>query len=940
MKEERWEHCRVNPYRGYAFFDGIFIEADSIYNPRWDRVIPVFEEEQVFVSRLMREKLSAGQRVLDLGSGSGVYSVVAAKAGCKVLAIDRTKRACVFTEDNVRQNQISSRRDFKDTKDGEVCVESYEVRPQTIDDFISRYGTFDIVILSPPYTPTYPLLKERLAVHAEAGQIGDEEFKRQIKIAPRLLNNKGICIGNQLSAITGVEPLPKGANTFAEFLACRESRERLMMIKDISAAFQDNFSLRFVPILPQLKSTQEFLREQYSDIAEEMIGLNQWIETISQEHPYLALLYYEICKDGEGTISLGVPPWGKSSEQPSHRRDWSYRASLHKAVVEHTSELGFTPLPLLVAEGATDGIISRQLDSPEIDHSLPPDDIYGVNLYSFIDKEIRSQQLEKWFSIIFMDTTPIVESEEGIRRLTNQNRVWIDGKANFSQNAEHESLAAAMLDTWLRTVTALQDARCGPFAHAAFVGLADNTFKWKWPEVVSTEFPLSDTQAQELHAAKQIVEQDFAPECDKIFAPGAEMPKTERFAPEFGFSQLSLRELKVSDFDSNEEQRLSRLRRLVPKLAEIGINKTLSGSARLDLKACQYVMHSTIHEKFQRIVGSSAGDLFPASTESLLFSMPLGMLFYNDGKSPTTAAKGFPPYYKGVFWALFVPKGRQQPVHEKAAQHLLRIAWLISNGAYGAKSEKSLIKYYSYEGKLSVTHQLTKDILALNNRIDIFNNDVAKKRLQNPGVEIPMFGRPDEFSFSVMQASALDKSRPLMELPEELAQKLAETWTTKVIDNLVRRLVEYPSKQRVKSHIDYYSSEPRRLQAYPPPKCVVPEEFKLKNSKGVFPLVILALRNAYQHAYLHTILNNSQQPGRIEIRHEVLDNGGEVITITNTGEPPTREQEARQVGWERDLRVFQGVTGKWRVEKNATHGQYSFYSRDEDLWLTRILFEG
>src|SRR5882672_8278135 len=130
MQQPPWEFCRVNPYRGFAFFDGVFIESDSIYNPRWDRVIPVFEEEQVFVSRLMKDKLVRGKRVLDLGSGSGVYAIVAAKAGCRVLAVDKSRRACMFAANNASQNQVRTAKDSDNIGDGEIFVLHDELRQE------------------------------------------------------------------------------------------------------------------------------------------------------------------------------------------------------------------------------------------------------------------------------------------------------------------------------------------------------------------------------------------------------------------------------------------------------------------------------------------------------------------------------------------------------------------------------------------------------------------------------------------------------------------------------------------------------------------------------------------------------------------------------------------------------------------------------------------
>ena len=48
----------------------IKIKADSMTYVGLDRVLPIIEEEQVFMCQLM--SLEPGQRVLDAGTGSGV----------------------------------------------------------------------------------------------------------------------------------------------------------------------------------------------------------------------------------------------------------------------------------------------------------------------------------------------------------------------------------------------------------------------------------------------------------------------------------------------------------------------------------------------------------------------------------------------------------------------------------------------------------------------------------------------------------------------------------------------------------------------------------------------------------------------------------------------------------------------------------------------------
>jgi ubiquinone/menaquinone biosynthesis C-methylase UbiE len=76
------------PVAGYlsnhAFFDGIYINTDSLGDCRVDRVIPIMEEGQIFMCRQMKQTINrlkkekgAGLQVLDVGTGSGVLGIYA-----------------------------------------------------------------------------------------------------------------------------------------------------------------------------------------------------------------------------------------------------------------------------------------------------------------------------------------------------------------------------------------------------------------------------------------------------------------------------------------------------------------------------------------------------------------------------------------------------------------------------------------------------------------------------------------------------------------------------------------------------------------------------------------------------------------------------------------------------------------------------------------------
>ena len=94
----------------------------------------------------------------------------------------------------------------------------------------------------------------------------------------------------------------------------------------------------------------------------------------------------------------------------------------------------------------------------------------------------------------------------------------------------------------------------------------------------------------------------------------------------------------------------------------------------------------------------------------------------------------------------------------------------------------------------------------------------------------------------------------------------------------------------------------------------------------------MALRNAYQHALLAQIHPDINIPGEIFVSYE-RDTASEeeVVRIVNTGKQGTGKV---QVGWERDVNVFKGLTQGWQVRE--IDGQFSKYNPAAKHWVTEL----
>jgi methylase of polypeptide subunit release factors len=83
----------------------------------------------------------AGESVLDVFSGSGVFGIIAALHGSKVVTVDISKKAVNCTRTNIRLNRV----------DGKV-----DARLGTVRDCIVLEETFDLIIANPPLLPGNP----------------------------------------------------------------------------------------------------------------------------------------------------------------------------------------------------------------------------------------------------------------------------------------------------------------------------------------------------------------------------------------------------------------------------------------------------------------------------------------------------------------------------------------------------------------------------------------------------------------------------------------------------------------------------------------------------------------------------------------------------------------------------------------------------------------
>ena len=697
MSEEspgkNWKPCFSDPERGVAFFDGLEIHADPITDPRIDRVMPIFQEEQIFVCRHMTHLFDGSPLVLDVGTGSGIYGLWAAKHGCRVIGVDMQARAIRMARKNAQRN------DIEEVTRGEVSpgdlpdlIQSTQAGSITLlkrsfdERFVSHLEgiSFGIVILSPPYNPTSEELPTKPARHADSGKDGQKCFRNQSKWAREVISDDGIIVGNQMTR-------QKDSKTGVDGLEASE-----ILNPDSS---DEDYRITYVPIIEEAHDIGDFLRRQYANVSS--LGDNDLDRYISDvtgggEYKNWKLVYYESKKmDARSINSQGIEYKPASPSCPA--ATWEKRISLHRKIVENVAEAGHIPIPSLFMLRPPDSSFES-----EVGENNRPEYSQISTLNRWVQRELMDQTEGEAspFDVLFVDSAPAFDTIGGWNKdLKGEYKIWLSERLESVVEGGDR-----LIKEWHKNTIFLQLTGTGPLLHPSFKRQYRQT---RWADLHYSYLSRSDSGFVPVDKLRELFPNEDGPleyyskkikESNTIFrnneghSGGIEIDDY--------YSKVSLNKLEVEEADSisfNER---------VEKNNEEEYSRYLDKMDR-DLDLC----HELMHYEIRRRIDDQLHEGYKLEW-SCLVGIPLTLIPRHRDKNGRNGERveenGLPSHYRGGVWiwaASLTDDWSKR--NDDYLFDLSRLSWLSCNGAYNREASISSSKLASRKKQIQFSHRIS-----------------------------------------------------------------------------------------------------------------------------------------------------------------------------------------------------------------------------------------
>tara|TARA_Y100000310_G_C20440886_1_gene696062 strand:+ start:102 stop:695 length:594 start_codon:yes stop_codon:yes gene_type:complete len=129
----------------------------NVYYPR---------EDSLLIASVLEEEALKGKKVLEIGCGSGLLSLIAASKEAEVTAVDINEKAVQCTQENAKKNKL-------------------KIQAQESDVFSNVKGKFDLIVSNPPYLPLDK--GETADLTYSSGASGTDIIETILDAAPKFL---------------------------------------------------------------------------------------------------------------------------------------------------------------------------------------------------------------------------------------------------------------------------------------------------------------------------------------------------------------------------------------------------------------------------------------------------------------------------------------------------------------------------------------------------------------------------------------------------------------------------------------------------------------------------------------------------------------------------------------------------------------------------------
>jgi hypothetical protein len=336
--------------------------------------------------------------------------------------------------------------------------------------------------------------------------------------------------------------------------------------------------------------------------------------------------------------------------------------------------------------------------------------------------------------------------------------------------------------------------------------------------------------------------------------------------------------------------------------------------------------------------------LRPATAQNSSFMMmfPVNLV----PPAPTSEAPaGLPLSYRGGCWIyLSVPPGQRPALANihSAMLHLARELWFVLSAEYNDVATAQITSFERWAARGSMLHQLPNDFASMSATLAKIREIAAQAPSELRARLQAEVERLDVFLVQGMFLGAAARSRRFEEMPHDIAEPLQKAFTEATVRPVFDRLVKsVAAVGRVAAEKGWKErgwtdgERPRKKHIEEAMERVdfsVRVNHSLVPDRGFFPLLLVILRNAFQHSLIWTLLHPEKRAS-LEVVAEQRD-GEDVVTIVNTGLPAQAAGTGQQ-GLTDDLTVFRGHTGEWYVEEPHT-ATFACFSEAKSEWTTVI----